>query len=131
MNETSRGALDRPPVSPRTQFTKGSPTAAAAARQKTKHQTQMTMTVKQSIALTFEKLGGVNGYAKWAAKNPDKFYEHWIKILPVEIKAEVNVTTDFASILEQARGRIAYTKAEADAAEVIEPAANSPDVKKV
>jgi len=63
------------------------------------------VSVKESITLVFEKLGGVNGYAKWAAKNPDKFYEHYLKVLPVELKAEVNVTTDFAIILEAARLR--------------------------
>lgn len=63
------------------------------------------VSVKESITLVFEKLGGVNGYAKWAAKNPDKFYEHYLKVLPVELKAEVNVTTDFALILEAARLR--------------------------
>lgn len=55
--------------------------------------------------LTFELLGGVNEYAAWARKNQDKFYEHWIKLLPAELKAEVSVSHDFAGILEKARAR--------------------------
>lgn len=65
----------------------------------------MSTSVKESVGMVFEKLGGVNGYAKWAAKNPDKFYDHYMKILPVELKAEVNVTTDFTHILDAARTR--------------------------
>ena len=66
---------------------------------------KMHASVKESVALVFEKMGGVNGYFKWATNNPDKFYDHYLKILPVEMKAEVNVVTDFSNILEAARLR--------------------------
>lgn len=56
--------------------------------------------------MVFERLGGVAGYALWAEQNQDKFYEHYIKLLPSEIRADVNVTTDFAGILEKARNRV-------------------------
>lgn len=87
-----------------------SPEARLAAQHKggaakTKKVRKRTLAVKDSIVLVFEKLGGVKGYARWAAKNPDKFYEHYIKVLPIQVKAEVNVTNDFAEILEAARLR--------------------------
>ena len=65
------------------------------------------VSVKESITLVFEKLGGVNGYAMWAAEHPDKFYEHYLKVLPVELKADVSVTADFSAILDAARRRAA------------------------
>lgn len=67
---------------------------------------RVTQTIKENIVLTFELLGGVSAYAEWARKNPDKFYEHYIKILPSELKTEINVSTDFAGILERARTRV-------------------------
>jgi len=82
----------------------------------------MSTSVKESVGLVFEKLGGVNGYAKWAAKNPDKFYDHYMKILPVELKAEVNVTTDFTHILDAARNRATATVIEEVATSIIEHA---------
>ena len=85
-----------------------------------KHRALMSTSVKESVGLVFEKLGGVNGYAKWAAKNPDKFYDHYMKILPVELKAEVNVTTDFTHILDAARNRAAETVIEEVALSIIE-----------
>lgn len=67
---------------------------------------RVTQTIKENIVLTFELLGGVAAYTEWAKKNPDKFYEHYIKILPSELKAEINVSADFAGILERARARV-------------------------
>ena len=67
---------------------------------------RVTQSIKENVVLTFEMLGGVHRYAEWADKNPDRFYDHWIKMLPAEIKAEVSVTHDFTGILERARGRV-------------------------
>lgn len=67
---------------------------------------RVTQTIKENVVLTFELLGGVAAYAEWARKNPDKFYDHYIKILPSELKAEVTVSSDFAGILERARNRV-------------------------
>ena len=67
---------------------------------------RVTQSIKENVVLTFELLGGVHEYAAWAKKNPDKFYDHWIKMLPAEIKAEVSVTHDFTDILERARTRV-------------------------
>lgn len=74
---------------------------------------RVTQTIKENIVLTFELLGGVSAYANWAKKNPDKFYDHYIKILPSELKAEVSVSTDFAGILERARSRVQQRSLEA------------------
>lgn len=67
---------------------------------------RVTQSIKENVVLTFELLGGVENYANWARKNPDKFYDHWIKMLPAEIKAEVSVSHDFTGILERARNRV-------------------------
>lgn len=64
-----------------------------------------TRTIKQNIAQAFIELGGIDGYVAWGRKHPNLFYDHWIKMLPSEIKNEVTVTTDFVSILERARQR--------------------------
>lgn len=67
---------------------------------------RIPQTIKESVVLTFELLGGVRAYTEWARKNPDKFYDHYIKLLPSEIKAELSVTQDFAGVLERARMRV-------------------------
>lgn len=67
---------------------------------------RVPQTIKESVVLTFELLGGVQAYASWAAKNPDKFYDHYIKLLPSEVKAELSVSHDFTNVLERARARV-------------------------
>lgn len=67
---------------------------------------RVTQSIKENVVLTFELLGGVTEYAAWARENKDKFYDHWIKMLPSEIKAEVSMSSDFANILEKARTRV-------------------------
>lgn len=69
-------------------------------------QRRVTQSIKENIVLTFEMLGGVEKYAEWAKSNPDKFYSHWVSLLPSEIKAEVNVSHDFVTVLEKARARL-------------------------
>jgi len=61
--------------------------------------------VKETIMETFERIGGVARYAEWADKNPREFYEHYIKILPLQIKTSIHLAGEFTHILEAARAR--------------------------
>lgn len=71
-----------------------------------KERKKLTINVKQSIMETFNNMGGVEGYTRWAERNPDKFYEHWAKLLPIEMKATMEVNTNISTILQQARLRV-------------------------
>jgi hypothetical protein len=73
--------------------------------------------VKETVLQTFERIGGIENYATWAKQNQDKFYEHYIKILPLEIKASIHMAGEFTSILEEARSRLQVPKIEEDVIE--------------
>lgn len=72
-----------------------------------------TAAVKEALMLAFDDIGGVNALAAWAKENQDKFYPIWAKLLPQEIKGELeinNVTPEernqrVAAIFEAARTR--------------------------
>lgn len=67
--------------------------------------TETQKEVKETIVDTFYRIGGVEAYAKWARENPGKFYEQYVKILPLEIKGSIHVAGEFTSILASARTR--------------------------
>lgn len=67
----------------------------------------LTASVKDCILQTYNNMGGVEGYTRWAEKNPTLFYDHWAKLLPLEIKATMEINTNITSLLEQARLRVA------------------------
>ncbi len=90
---------------------------------------KLTLTIKQNIAQAFEDLGGLEGYVAWGKKNPNLFYDHWIKMLPSEIRNEVTVTTDFVSILEKARNRVQTVEVKDVVGERIEDKAGEIDGK--
>ena len=72
-----------------------------------------TAAVKEALLMAFDDIGGVEALATWAAANQDKFYPIWAKLLPQEIKGELeisNVTPEernsrVAALLEAARAR--------------------------
>ena len=72
-----------------------------------------TAAVKEALMTAFDDIGGVDALAVWAKENQDKFYPIWAKLLPQEIKGELeinNVTPEernqrVAAILEAARNR--------------------------
>lgn len=82
----------------------------AAEPQGHKVRKQMMSSVKEALMQTFTNLGGVEGYTVWAKRNPDKFYEHYMKLLPIELKATVDINTDISKMLEEGRMRIAQLK---------------------
>ena len=49
-----------------------------------------TIEIKAAIGEAFEHLGGVNSLVEWAKRNQTEFYRLWIKLLPTEIRADVN-----------------------------------------
>lgn len=56
----------------------------------------ITVTMKQQLEGVFDRLGGVDGLLRWAQKDPanlETFYSRmWIRLLPKDIKAEINGT---------------------------------------
>ncbi|MDR5813063.1 hypothetical protein QCE62_05595 [Caballeronia sp. LZ033] len=53
-----------------------------------------TASVKQALQEAFDELGGVAALVKWGKSDPGAFYGIWSKMLPAEIKADVNVTDE-------------------------------------
>ena len=49
-----------------------------------------TATVKRVFEETFEKMGGVDRLVIWAQSEPGEFYKLYSKLLPLEVKADVN-----------------------------------------
>lgn len=49
-----------------------------------------TVAVKQALQLAFDGVGGVPALTEWARENPGKFFEIWSKMLPQEVKAELD-----------------------------------------
>ena len=44
--------------------------------------------------LAFEGVGGLPALIAWGKENPTPFYQTWAKLLPNEIKAEMEIKTD-------------------------------------
>ena len=49
-----------------------------------------TASVKEALQLAFEGIGGTAKLQEWAQENPTKFFEIWSKLLPQEVKAELD-----------------------------------------
>ncbi len=72
-----------------------------------------TTAVKDALMLAFDSIGGVPALSLWAKDNPEKFYPIWAKLLPQEIKGELELTHATAeernsridAILDAARAR--------------------------
>lgn len=44
---------------------------------------------KEALEQTFASLGGVDGLAAWAKDHPTDFYRLYAKLLPLEVRADV------------------------------------------
>ena len=65
-----------------------------------------TAQVKEAIQLVYREMGGDEAFLIWARANPDIFYEKiFIKLLPNEIKASVDLNVTPAAVLEEVRKR--------------------------
>lgn len=51
-----------------------------------------TTAVKEALSAAYEGLGGTAHLIKWAKAEPGEFYKLWAKMLPTEVKAEVDAT---------------------------------------
>jgi hypothetical protein len=71
---------------------------------------KLTTSTKAAIQEVFEQIGGVERMAQWAAENPGQFYTSvLVKLLPVEMRVQGQVQTDFADVLQRARERVVAT----------------------
>lgn len=50
---------------------------------------KVTVEVKTALEQAFDQLGGVPALVTWGKTNPSEFYKLWARMLPKEIKAEV------------------------------------------
>lgn len=72
-----------------------------------------TAAVKETLMAAFDGVGGLEALIEWGKANPTPFYQTWAKLLPTEIKGELeinNVTPEerharVAAILDAARAR--------------------------
>lgn len=53
---------------------------------------KVTTEVKKALQMAFEGLGGVPQLEVWANANSTEFYKLWAKMLPTEVKAEVETS---------------------------------------
>ena len=49
-----------------------------------------TVAVKEALDIAFKDMGGVTSLVEWGRENQTDFYKIWARLLPKEIKAEVN-----------------------------------------
>lgn len=59
--------------------------------------------IKQAFIQTFANLGGVDGFTDWAKENKTEFYKLSAKLLPQEMRAEVDVNVSLEDALERIR----------------------------
>ena len=60
-----------------------------------------TAAVKETLMLAFDGVGGLPALIEWGRANPTPFYQTWAKLLPNEIKAELDKKLlEFASFNE-------------------------------
>ena len=53
-----------------------------------------TAAIKETLMAAFDGVGGLPALIEWGKANPTPFYQTWAKLLPNEIKAELEVTHD-------------------------------------
>ncbi len=68
-------------------------------------QNKTTLAVKEALTLAFEGVGGVPALIEWGQNNPDLFFPLWVKLLPQEVKADIEINGGLAALLAAARER--------------------------
>ena len=48
-------------------------------------QNKVTTAAKEAFRLAFEKMGGPDALAAWAAENPTEFYKLYAKLIPIDV----------------------------------------------
>jgi hypothetical protein len=67
-----------------------------------------TTAVKETLMAAFHGMGGLPALIEWGKANPTPFYQTWAKLLPQELKAELEVTTYDTMSDEEIDARIAF-----------------------
>ena len=61
---------------------------------------QITMTVKRAIEAAFEGIGGVENLTAWAREHPTDFFKLYVKLLPIDVRAELKHSGAVTIIVE-------------------------------
>jgi hypothetical protein len=67
-------------------------------------------TLKNAFIETFEELGGVDNLVEWAKANQTEFYRMLARLMPREIKADVNTAYSLVECLREIDEREANAK---------------------
>lgn len=56
-----------------------------------------TREAKEMIAECFDRIGGIEAFARWARIQPTEFYKHYAKLIPITIRGDnpdgvINIT---------------------------------------
>lgn len=81
-----------------TKFKRGQPRPKGAGRKKGTPN-KISRTVKDNFEEVFEKMGGVEGFYKWAKKskrNQELFYSWYSKMLPTNVSGSISATVDIS-----------------------------------
>ena len=47
-----------------------------------------TRKVRETVLRVFERMGGEKKFLEWSIRNPDEFYRYFMRLLPVEDRAQ-------------------------------------------
>ena len=61
---------------------------------------KVTASVKAALEDAFEGIGGVENLMEWARANPGEFFKLWAKLLPVDLRAELNHSGSITIVVE-------------------------------
>jgi hypothetical protein len=67
---------------------------------------KLTTSVRTALETAFEKMGGVDSLVKWALLEPTEFYKLYAKLLPVQVNADVTISTTLAERLARAKSAV-------------------------
>jgi hypothetical protein len=60
-----------------------------------------TIAVKEALQQAFQGIGGVPALTEWARENQGEFYKLYSKLLPTEVRADVNVSVTLEALISQ------------------------------
>jgi hypothetical protein len=60
-----------------------------------------TVAVKEALQQAFQGIGGVPALTEWARENQGEFYKLYSKLLPTEVRADVNVSVTLEALISQ------------------------------
>lgn len=52
---------------------------------------KMTIAAREAFQLAFEGMGGIEGLIAWGRENPNEFYKLYGRLIPVDIRAGLQV----------------------------------------